>query len=117
MRKIPAISIYKDPYPVKRTFLIIKTKKFGNIVWVFTKFEPYRCFYISPNEQVWASTLYIGPDRGQRIKAHIRKELLGHNYDVVANANLVQAIETCVCVNKDWFLREFEDKNKGTRRY
>lgn len=102
---------------MKHLVITIRTKKKGFITAELFKERGYSKFYISPNNTEWASTFYLGPDKNQKIKAQVRKILLGHNYDVVANGDLVQAIQTCFVVNKRWFLTEFASKNSGTRRY
>lgn len=102
---------------MKHLVITIRTKKKGYITAEIFKERGYSKFYISPNNTEWASTFYRGPDKNQKIKAEIRKLLLGHNFDVAANGDLVQAIQTCVYVNKKWFLSEFAIRNSGTRRY
>lgn len=110
-------TVYKELYPVKKHILRLHTRKFGNMILVLSKNKDKRIFYISPNESVWASTFYIGPDKEQSVKAHIRRELLGHNYDVRANNELIQAIESNIYVSELWILHTFREKNKGSRRY
>ncbi len=66
----------------------IYTKRFGFICF----HPPMRCFggwypwyfYLSPNATQWAATFAIGPgvDREDKRESIIRREKLGHNFDV-----------------------------------
>ena len=116
VRKISRVTITRLVYPYKTTYISIQTKKFGYIVWIRSKKKDEREFYISPNGYPWASTFYLGPNRDCRIKAAIRKELLGHNYDVRANRDLIMAIEKGVYISERWFLDNYAEKNSGSRR-
>ena len=111
------ISIQRLVYPVKTTIIKITSKKYGYINLILSKDKSSQVFYISPNDTEWAATYYRGPDKDKEVKAHIRKVLLGHNYDVKANANLVQAIQSGIHINEYWLLKNYSEKNSGSRRY
>ena len=57
------------------------TKKYGYICKRFRSkgVKPY--FYVSPNATPWASTYYRGPDKDERVRAVIRRECFGHNFN------------------------------------
>lgn len=60
--------------------MTIFTKKYGFMTLGICTKGLY--FYISPNDQKWTSTFYLGPDKEERVRAKIRKEVFGHNFDV-----------------------------------
>lgn len=63
----------------------IHTKKYGYICLRLPslrgkKYNMSPYFYLSPNGTPWACTYYIGCDKKEHIRAHIRKLYFGHNF-------------------------------------
>lgn len=115
--KISFVTITRMVYPSKATYISVKTKKYGYLIWILSKKKDEREFYISPNGAQWTATFYRGNNNDRRVKALIRKVLLGHNYDITANRDLILAIESGLYVDDKWFLANFKEKNSGTRRF
>ena len=61
------------------------TKRWGYICFRL----PFRCFgkwwplyfYVSPNATPWASTFYLGPNKGAKAAATLRRRAFGHNFN------------------------------------
>jgi len=74
----------------------ISTKRWGYVCFRL----PLRCygrwwplyFYVSPNAAPWASTFYIGNDRGERSASVQRRRAFGHRFDTYANRDALYVI-------------------------
>ncbi len=67
----------------------IRTRRWGYVCFrlplpCFGRWWPMY-FYLSPNATPWASTFYLGDERGEREAAKQRRERLGHNFDSESN--------------------------------
>lgn len=104
----------------KRTEYYIHTRKFGYLVFTRATSKHGRSFYISPIISPYAATFYVGGkdhySKELNIKASIRKALLGHNYNYDMNRELSLAINYSFELSKEFFIYQFAEKNKGTRR-
>src|SRR5688572_17909774 len=71
----------------------IHTKRWGYICFTLPALARFRrdrytkklyfdwYFYLSPNGTPWASTYYIGSNKKEHIRAHIRKQRFGHGFN------------------------------------
>lgn len=104
----------------KRSEYYIHTKKFGYLVLTRAMSKHGRSFYISPIISPYAATFYIGGkdhySKELNIKASIRRALLGHNYSYDENRELSMAINYSFELNKNFYISQFAEKNRGTRR-
>lgn len=79
----------------------IKTRRWGyicfslpSIHWLRKKKGHY--FYLSPNATPWASTLYFGKDKEERLKSNIRRVVFGHGFNTAEYERELSAINQFV---------------------
>ena len=105
--------IYKRYGKFSKINIIFKTKKFGylNLTWGVDKSDRY--FYISPNNAIWASTYYKGPNTDVAVKAFIRKNILGHNYDVQKKHTVLMEIDAAFYSSEEYFMNRYKASHRG----